>query len=88
MHNHTLRVQARMCQTCIFGPHSPVTEERRDELMAECQRKGIKFVCHQAIFAGHEDVACRGYYELAPSLVVILGHMLNLVEFVELEEKR
>jgi hypothetical protein len=53
----------KRCDECLMTPNKIVRDARRDEILAECERKNCLFNCHKATIAGRQDVACRGHGE-------------------------
>lgn len=58
------QVNRRQCSTCIFGPKSPISPERFDQLKAQWAEEDIVQTCHHSSMYG-EQVGCRGHYEAA-----------------------
>jgi hypothetical protein len=71
-----LRVMTERCETCIFGPHSPVSAERFAELRKLWEQRGAEHyqVCHHSAVGDIDDedematvltegVVCRGWYD-------------------------
>ncbi len=57
------RVMSEMCQTCIFGAKSPISQERFEELKRIWERKSVVQECHVATIQD-ERVACRGHFNM------------------------
>jgi len=55
------RVNNQQCQTCIFGPNSPISDQRFEELRQQWEHDNSVQLCHHS----HSQVACRGHYEAA-----------------------
>lgn len=58
----TLKVCAERCPGCPFGPTPCVSRARARELLANCDRQDVHFVCHEYVLEGDEPVTCAGYY--------------------------
>lgn len=57
------RVCERRCDTCIFGPNSPISAERRREY-EQAWRRGDTFQnCHMGTVTGDTSLVCRGFYD-------------------------
>ncbi len=97
------RVMAKQCQTCIFGPKSPIPESRFEELKTQWSENNNVQQCHTSNIAGRDD-GCRGHYEaarqgkIAHPMNGVFGPMpieqtmhiaesMGLVEFIDLEKK-
>lgn len=55
----SFRVNAHLCKTCIFGPHTPLSPERFDQLRREWAAENSVQTCHVT------KIGCRGHYEAA-----------------------
>lgn len=60
------RVNQEQCSTCIFGPNSPVSKDRFEDLREMWETDGDERVqtCHHSSIKGG-DTGCRGHYEAA-----------------------
>jgi hypothetical protein len=79
------KVCEQKCDQCLFTPDRIVSKARMQEILAECERKDIHFVCHKATIEG-EDVCCKGFYDARTSQLMRIAQRLNKVEFVKVEE--
>lgn len=57
------RIMSKRCDECLMTPNKIVSDARKDEVLAECDRRNCLFNCHKATIAGGQDVACRGHAE-------------------------
>lgn len=94
----TLRVQAEMCETCIFRPGNPMmlSPRRVSGMVAECDRRDTHIICHDTIDnAANEEwdglsrpmtdseAVCRGYYDTGRrSQLLRIAERLGMVEMV------
>ncbi len=78
-----VHVRRRQCDTCIFGPRSPVSVERRQELVTTCGDQGV-IPCHHHLY-GDEPVepVCAGFAHLNVTVPLRLAHALGVVAYVE-----
>ena len=76
-------VMAKCCGECLYGKNKIVSDERRDELLAELQSRDNHFICHKASIAGKE-VCCRGDFNARAGgqLGRIMGR-LGLIKFID-----
>jgi hypothetical protein len=60
-----VRVLAPQCSTCIYGPASIVTPERRDEVTAANLRADALLTCHHTLPGnpdGIDPAVCAGFW--------------------------
>lgn len=77
-------VQKQRCDECLFSEAKLVSDERRDEILSECQRLNAHFICHKASIQD-QDVCCRGFYDERRDPRSRLAAELGLAEFVTVE---
>lgn len=81
-----LLVCEKRCPNCLFGPAKLVSDERRDEILANIDSpltRGSYFTCHKGSLSGNNQLVCRGWYDANPqSLIVRLALQLDVVKFV------
>ena len=87
------RVMRKRCNECLFSDGKIVPDKRRDELLAECERRDTHFICHKATIAHtaglltreESNVCCRGFYDRDPraTAAMRLAHYLGIVVFVD-----
>lgn len=71
------KVASRACGQCLFGPNKIVSDERKDEVLEECENEDTYFVCHKSTIRDpNEGMCCRGFYEAHPGT----GQMLRIAE--------
>jgi len=69
-------VMPKVCDECLLSTRKIVSDERRDELLDDCNANGRAFECHKATIAGQNRV-CRAFFDQRRSLVVRLAQMYN-----------
>lgn len=57
------RVMSRCCQNCLFSPNKLVSDERKADILQQCEHQETFFVCHEASKRGQE-ICCRAFFEL------------------------
>ena len=77
-------VQQKRCDECLFSEGKIVSDERREEVLRECQRLNTHFICHKASING-QDVCCRGFFDEGRDARSRLASKLGLVEFITVE---
>lgn len=73
-----LRVNARPCDTCIFGAHSPVDQSRVEQMVADAGDEGC-IPCHHTL-DGDEQAVCHGFYQLS-SWPMRLALLMGVIEW-------
>ena len=87
-----VRVCEERCETCIFGPRSPITAERRDEYVAMWKRADTFQNCHYGTVTGDTALVCRGFYDWCKAvgwepLAIQLGERLDRLHFVPVPDR-
>jgi len=82
----TFKVVKERCDQCLFSDNKIVNNSRRKEVLNDCRKKDIHFICHKFTIAGNQDVCCKGFYETQTSQMMRIAQRLNAVEFVDLPE--
>src|SRR5215471_5226719 len=77
--NGFVHVRAKRCSTCIFGNRSPVSVERREEMVERCGEEGV-IPCHHHLGEDVEPV-CRGFYETGNNVLLRLATALDLIDW-------
>lgn len=79
------RVFEKRCDQCLFSSAKIVSDDRREDVLATCQREDKHFVCHKATVAGVGDVCCRAFYDHDPMMTntMRIAHRLGVVRFVD-----
>jgi hypothetical protein len=82
-----IRVCEERCETCIFGPRSPISPARRREYEAAWRRRDTFQNCHHGTVTGDKALMCRGFYDWCKAvgwepLAIQLGERLRRLDFV------
>lgn len=83
-----LRVQKKMCSTCIYRPTSPLSIAKLEADVADPHMEGYfrgHRVCHHA--PNNSQVCCRGFWEKHKDHFTLgqVAQRLNMVEFVNVD---
>jgi hypothetical protein len=70
----------RQCSTCIFGPKSPIGEERRNEMVQEATRRESAIICHATL--GGDNAVCRGFFERHKTAPLQIAERLGVLQEV------
>jgi hypothetical protein len=78
----TLRVQRRLCATCIYKPDSPLDLARLESEVKDRYGFVSHRICHHS-----EDVCCRGFWEAHKDEFPAgqIAQRLGLVEYVDVD---
>lgn len=79
----TFEVMARRCDQCLFSPERIVSAARMREVIRECRRKDVSFMCHKSP-AGRE-IACRGHFDTGVGQMSRIAERLGVVVEVDPE---
>lgn len=82
-----VRVCDQRCDTCIFGPRSPISWDRRREYAEEWKRKDSFQNCHFGTLTEDRALICKGFYDWCKRVgweptIIQLGERLNCLDFV------
>jgi hypothetical protein len=58
-----LLLASKRCSQCLTTRNRIVEGERAAEIVRECRRKGVHFVCHKGT-ATNQIIHCRGVHEI------------------------
>lgn len=79
-------VAQKRCTQCLYTPAKIVSDDRREQLIAETVQADSYFVCHKGTLTGNNQLCCRGFYETEDTMVIRLAKALGVVEFVPVPE--
>ena len=74
------RVCAERCDECLFSTNKIVSNARRAEVLAECEKKDKHFICHK-----HSDVCCRGFFDTGKTTAVQLAQRFTAMGYGVIE---
>lgn len=77
----------KRCNECLFSKNKVVSDERRDDVLETCMRRGAHFECHKA--SKHKlEAVCRGFYdsEEHTTRLIHVARLLKAVRFVKEED--
>lgn len=72
-----IHVCAKLCDTCIFKPDSPL---RDVSIIAEAVKDNTAVICHSTLDKPNQSV-CRGFFEKHHTLPLALARMMGNIEF-------
>lgn len=85
--NGKVHVRQSQCSTCIFGPNSPVTDERRDGMVRACAEDDSgagTIACHHHLHQGLPvEPVCRGFYDLDQTPILRLAEITGNIAWVQ-----
>lgn len=77
-----LQIMKERCGQCLFSKDAVVDNERRAELLRECERRDSHFVCHKSQLAKVGEIVCRGFYDTSSTNLIRIAGRLGAIEFV------
>lgn len=82
-----VRICSERCQTCIFGPESPISSASRREYERKWKRRDSFQNCHYGTIVGDKALMCRGFYDWCEATqwfptILQLGERLDRIQFV------
>lgn len=78
-----VHVRARRCETCVFGNNSPVSVERREEMVALCGDQSV-IPCHKHLYVGEPvNPVCRGFYETGNCVPLRIAEALDMIAWTK-----
>jgi hypothetical protein len=77
-----VRINSKMCDTCIFGAHSPVDKERSSGMLEECNQTSGAIPCHHTLDDKFQNV-CAGFAVRTSSGPIQIAQRLGLVNKYE-----
>ena len=81
--NGMVHIRGRRCETCIFGPNSPVSVERRDEMVEICGDESV-IPCHKHLYVGEKiNPVCHGFWSLGNTIPLRVAAALDMIEWVD-----
>lgn len=55
-----IRVFDKCCDECLFSSKKIVSEERKKQVLEDCERQETFFICHKSSMNG-DRIACHGF---------------------------
>lgn len=78
-----IHVCAKLCETCIFKPDSPL---RQTPIIDQAVKDNTAVVCHATLDTPNQSV-CRGFYENHHTLPLVLARAMGNIEFDDIYAK-
>lgn len=77
-------VQRKCCKQCLFSKNKIVSDARKDEILADCEKNNNHFECHKATIVG-KHATCHAFYKQRtnPAISQMLENV-GEVEFVDI----
>ncbi len=80
----TFLVCEKRCDECLFSKAKIVDEQRKLQVLKDCEKSGRYFLCHKSTMVG-KAVVCRGFFDEGKNRACQIAERLGLVEFVKPE---
>lgn len=85
---HGLFVAKEQCEHCLFSDSPVVGKARVREILRECRRDDVHFLCHVPATKNDDtEVVCRGFYDNATSQLIRIMQRINAIVFVDMKGK-
>lgn len=82
-----LEVMKYQCSNCLFTKDRVVSEDRANEIIADCtEDPSSHFTCHVASMEGR-DVCCHNFYKKQLNVKMRLAKLWGFAVFVDLRGK-
>lgn len=78
---------SRQCGGCLFSPSRIVSGQRAAQLIKDCARKDVSFLCHLGTMEGRE-IACRGHFDTGVGQMSRIAERLGMVVEIDPETMR
>lgn len=79
------KVCAKQCNECLFSNNKLVNEERKQELLTQCEIEQTHFNCHKGSLIG-QNVVCNGFFRNRTTPFLDIMKATGKIEFVEPED--
>lgn len=76
------KVCATPCNQCLFSVNKIVSDKRKVQILAACQKEQTHFVCHKGTIAG-ENIVCNGFYRHHSSPYLDLMKAVGSIDMVD-----
>lgn len=70
------------CDQCLFSKDRVVSAARVRQILTECKRDDMHFICHKASLEGRE-ACCRGFYDTRDTNLIRIAQRLGAIRFVD-----
>lgn len=74
----SFEVMSRCCNQCLMSEQRIVSRTRASQILRDCCRKDISFICHKGSIAGRE-IACRGHFNTGVGQMSRIAERLRMV---------
>jgi hypothetical protein len=81
-----MEVCRERCHVCLFGPNKIVSDARRKQILRDCRRRDVHFICHKSSIHGDGETCCRGFYDTQTSQLIRIAQRLGVVKFIDVPE--
>jgi hypothetical protein len=66
-----MKIYNKKCNQCLFGKNKIVSDEAKQQIIADCLKKDTYFSCHKSTIQ-NKDIACYGFYSKFKRTVAVL----------------
>lgn len=76
------KVCSKSCDQCLFTKNKIVPDERKKEILDECEREQTHFICHKGSIIG-ENIVCNGFFRNRSTPYLELMKETGRIEYVD-----
>lgn len=76
------KVCSKSCNQCLFTKNKIVSDERKQEILEDCERNETHFICHKGSIAG-QNVVCNGFFRNKTTPYLDLVKATDRIVFVD-----
>ncbi|OJV55341.1 MAG: hypothetical protein BGO31_20645 [Bacteroidetes bacterium 43-16] len=80
--NKRQKVCSKSCDQCLFTKSKIVSEERKKEILDDCEKEQTHFICHKGSIVG-ENIVCNGFFRYLSTPYLELMKATGRIEFIE-----
>jgi hypothetical protein len=87
---YMFQVYNKRCDQCLFSDVKIVDEERAQEIISHCSKRGTYFICHKSSIHNNGNVCCKGFWDGFKDNIAHLqiAQCYELVEFIDLPKDK
>lgn len=83
MTDRKFEVMSRKCDQCLLTPQRIVSAKRMAQIVRDCRRKDVSFVCHKS--PRGRQIHCRGHFDTGVGQFSRIAERLDMVVEVDPE---
>ncbi|TYR37453.1 hypothetical protein FXV77_05460 [Sphingobacterium phlebotomi] len=76
------KVCNKSCDQCLFTKNKIVSDQRKHQILEQCERDETHFICHKGSIAG-QNVVCNGFFRNKTTPYLELAKATKRIVFVD-----